>query len=88
MLQDDLAALVPTIEVVGIPQEPRRKPTAVVKVTLGPLTTTFEVVLRRFNRLALRAPHGAGGVPAATVSAGLEAEILEAARAYLRPLLA
>jgi hypothetical protein len=87
MMQDDLAAG-PVIEVVGIPQEPRRKPTAVVKVTLGPLTTTFEVVLRRFNRLVLRAPYGAGGVPAATVSEGLEAEIIEAARVYLRPLLA
>lgn len=59
------------VEVAGVLRATRRKPAAVVTVTLGPMTTTFEVVARRFGVLALRAPHGAGGVPAATVSADL-----------------
>ncbi|MGG5890180.1 hypothetical protein ACLF3G_23975 [Falsiroseomonas sp. HC035] len=80
MTQADLVAV---IEVAGILRETRRKPTAIVRVTLGPLTTTFEVVVRRFNQLVLRAPHGAGGVPAATVSGDLEADIIEAARPHL-----
>lgn len=76
----------PQLKVLAVLTETRRKPTALVEVTVGPMTTTFEVVLRRLGCLALRAPHGAGGVPAASVSKELSEEIMGAARPHLKRL--